>query len=400
MPPIATTTDPTVASESTSVVEPPEGKTRREPFPRGCWNKLKSALDWVFGLGAIVVGLAVLSVVPVLNLFSLGYLLEASGRVARTGRFRDGFVGVRKASVLGSVVIGGWLVLLPAQIAASYWNDAELISAGSQVAKGWRVALIVLTVAGLAQIAWACVRGGRLRHFLWPAPVRAFRALRHPRLSALHEMGDRVGDWVAGLRLPHYFWLGFRGFVSAVMWLAIPVGILMAASQIRNDGLAALTSLLGAGLLMIAVLYLPFLQAHFARTERFEVMFRIKEVRQFFSRAPIAFWFALFITVLFALPLYLLKIELTPREVAWLPALLFVVFIFPARLLVGWALNRGTRRELPRHWVFRWFSRLAAIPVVVAYAFFVWATQYLSWHGSFSLLEQHAFLVPAPLLGL
>jgi hypothetical protein len=37
---------------------------------------------------------------------------------------------------------------------------------------------------------------------------------------------------------------------------------------------------------------------------------------------------------------------------------------------------------------------------VAAYVFLVWLTQYLSWHGSLSLMEQHAFLVPAPLLGL
>ncbi len=359
-----------------------------------------SVLDWGFGMATLFVGLAVLSVIPVLNFFSLGYLLEASGRVARTGRFRDGFVGVRKASVLGSFVIGAWLVLLPAQFAAGMWNDAELIAPGSRIATGWRVALIVLTLAGLAQIAWASVRGGRLRHFLWPAPVKAWSAIRHPRLGAWHEVGDRVGDWIASLRLPHYFWLGFRGFVAAVMWLAVPVGILIGASRIGIDGLSFLVTLIGAGLLMVVVLYLPFLQAHFAETTRFEAMFRVKAVRRLFQRAPIAFWFALFVTLLFAVPLYLLKIELTPREVAWLPALFFVAFIFPARLLVGWAINRGNRRELPRHWIVRWLSRLAAIPVVAAYAGFVWLTQYLSWHGSLSLLEQHAFLVPAPLFGL
>lgn len=369
-------------------------------FFRRVGRGIVSGLDWIFGLGTIVVGLAVLSVIPALNFFSLGYLLEVSGRVARGGRFRDGFVGIRKASRLGSFVIGAWLVLLPAQFAASMWNDAELISSGSRIATTWRVVLIALTLLGFLQIAWASVRGGRLRHFLWPAPVRAFRALRKPRWNAWREMGDRAGDWFISLRLPHYFWLGFRGFVAAVMWLAVPVAILIGAAQIPVDGVALLVNLVGAALLVIVVLYLPFLQAHFAQTDRFEAMFQVKQVRDLFRRAPIAFWFALFITLLFALPLYLLKIELTPQEVAWLPALLFVIFIFPARLLAGWAVHRGTQREAPRFWLFRWMGRLAAVPVVIAYVFFVWATQYLSWHGSLSLLEQHAFLVPAPLFGL
>lgn len=351
-------------------------------------------------MATIVVGLAVLSVVPFLNFFSLGYLLEASGRVATTGRFRDGFVGVRKASSLGSLVIGIGLVLLPVLFFAGMWNDASLVDPGGAVAARWKVVLVVSTLMVFGHIIWACLRGGRLRHFLWPAPVRLFRALRQPNPAALLEIGNGAGDWVASLRLPHYFWLGFRGFVAAVMWLAIPVGVLILAAQIRIIGIAAVVNFLGIGLLMIVVLYLPFLQAHFARTDRFEAMFEVRRVRDFFRRAPVAFWFALLITLLFSLPLYLLKIELTPREVAWLPALLFVAFIFPARLLVGWAMSRAVRHEADRHWVFRWLGRLAAVPVVIAYVIFVWATQYLSWHGSLSLLEQHAFLVPAPLMGL
>ena len=114
----------------------------------------------------------------------------------------------------------------------------------------------------------------------------------------------------------------------------------------------------------------------------------------------VAFWLAMLITLLFALPLYLLKIELPPREIAWLPSLLFVVFIFPARLLTGWAVSRALRHEQPRHWFFRWTSRFALVPVVLFYVLFVYLTQYLSWNGSASLLEQHAFMVPAPLMGL
>jgi hypothetical protein len=94
----------------------------------------------------------------------------------------------------------------------------------------------------------------------------------------------------------------------------------------------------------------------------------------------------------------LLKIELPPREIAWLPSLLFVVFIFPARLLTGWALHRASQRPSRSHWLFRWSGRLALVPVALVYVLAVYLTQYLSWHGSLGLLEQHAFLVPAPLV--
>jgi hypothetical protein len=151
-------------------------------------------------------------------------------------------------------------------------------------------------------------------------------------------------------------------------------------------------------LLTGVLLYLPFLQAHFAAEGRFVAMFEVGRVRQFFRRAPLAFWFSLLITLLFALPLYLLKIEVTPGEVAWMSSLVFVMFIYPARLLTGWAVSRGERRETPRFFLFRWLSRLGALPVAGTYAIIVYFTQYFTWYGSWSLFEQHAFLVPAPFL--
>ena len=41
----------------------------------------------------LIVALAVLAVLPIMQFLSLGYLLEAGGRVARTGRLREGFIG-------------------------------------------------------------------------------------------------------------------------------------------------------------------------------------------------------------------------------------------------------------------------------------------------------------------
>lgn len=399
---------PSEETDGIQIVEPSEPLTAGDPeiqdsnppagLLRRIWNGFWSMLDWLFGFGAILFGLAILSVIPILNFLSLGYLLEVSGRVAETGKLRAGFVGIRKASVVGSITIGIWVVLLPIRFVSGLWKDAELIAAGSATATGWRIFLIVLSLLAAWHIAWACLRGGRIKSFLWPAPIRFFKWLGQP--GKYTQVRNGVLEWIAGLRLPHYFWLGFRGFVGAVMWLAIPVGVLILAANAPNNGLAAIGSLFGAGLLMIAVMYLPFMQAHFARTNRFEAMFQIGQVRQFFRRAPIAFWFALLITLLFAFPLYFAKVQLPPRELAWLLSLLFVVFIFPARLLTGWAMSRGVRREAPRHWTFRWMSRLAVIPIAAAYVFWVWLTQFISWEGAYGMLEQHAFLVPAPLMGL
>jgi len=346
---------------------------------------------------ALIALLAACSVIPGLNFLSLGYLLNVSAMIARTGRFRDGFIGVRKAAVLGSIAAGTWLVVWPARLVSGFWKDAEIIAPGSSTSLAWHVGLVLVTVITLAHIAWACVRGGKLRHFLWPQPLRFFRWLKAP---GKFTGGQRlITDYVMSLRLPFYFWLGLRGFVGALAWLIVPVGILFAATRLPLGG-SILLSLFGGLLLLLVAIHLPFLQAHFAQRDRFGAMFELHEVRRLFLRAPLAFWLALLITLLFAIPLYLLKIELTPRELAWLPSLLFVTFIFPARILTGWAMSRAQRHEQPRHWFPRWLARLGIVPIALAYTLVVYFTPYLSWNGTMSLLEQHAFLVPAPLMAL
>jgi hypothetical protein len=203
---------------------------------------------------------------------------------------------------------------------------------------------------------------------------------------------------LATRRLPYYFWLGLRGFVGGVIWLAVPVSILALASTLRPAA-GGILSFVGGLMLAAVVVYLPFLQTHFAAQNRFRAMFDVGTVRRMFRRAPVAFWIALVATLLFALPLYILMIELLPHEVTWLPSIVFVVFLFPARLLAGWAYARAARREQPRLWLFRWLARLAMIPAAATYAFFVWLSQYLLWYGVGSLYHQHAFLVPVPFLG-
>jgi|UniRef100_UPI0037844AD0 hypothetical protein len=376
---------------------PPSGEKPVVVGKKGFVRALASILDWLFGFVALLALLAACSVVPVLNFLSLGYLLNVSGTIARTGRIRDGFIGVRKASVIGSIAAGTWLVVWPARLVSGMWRDAELIAPGSSVAKAWHAGLVAVIVVVIAHIVWACVRGGKIRHFLWPQPLRFMHWLRTP--EKFGNLQRIVTEYVVALRLPFYFWLGLRGFVGALAWLIVPVGILLIATKLPL-GFSILVSLIGGILLLLVAIHLPFLQARFAQTDRFSALFELREVRRLFHRAPLAFWVSLLVTLLFAVPLYLLKIELTPRELAWLPSLLFVLFIFPARLLTGWAMSRATRHEQPRHWFWRWTARLGIVPVGLAYVIVVYITPYLSWNGTWSLLEQHAFLVPAPLMAL
>ena len=382
------------------IESPPIAELAESPAPRtrlsfsigGVFRAIGSAVEWLFGAATLIVFLSFLSTYPLLQMLSLGYLLEASGRVARTGRLRDGFPGVRKAARLGSIVFGAWLLMWPVRFTSTMAVDARLIEPGSRADRGWSAALTVLTVLTVVHIIGACWRGGRLRHFLWPRPIRLLRDLF--RRGAYARTRDAACDFIASLRLPYYFWLGLRGFVGGLIWLFLPISLMAAGAK------APLLGFVGALWLMVVLLYLPFVQTRFAAENRFGAMFSARGARQWFRRAPIMFWLSLFCTLLFALPLYLLKIEIVPREAAWLPSLFFVVFIFPARLLTGWSCGYAARRPRNRNWFLRQFVRLAMLPVVAFYVFLVFFTQYTSWHGVASLYEQHAFLVPVPFLGL
>jgi len=352
-----------------------------------------SGLEWLFGVITLLVGLSVLAATPVLQFLSLGYLLEASGRIARTGRIRDGFIGVRRAARMGDIVLGAWLVLLPLRLIATLARSARIIDPEGEVARQWNTALLVLTILMAVHVIAAVSRGGRLRYFFWPFnPIWLARRLWRGGYFA--ESRDAFWDFVTALRLPYYFWLGVRGFVGAMAWLVLPVTLLAVGSR------APIFDLPGTLLLGIVLLYVPFLQAHFAADNRFRAYFEVGAVRRQFKRAPWAFAVAFLVTLLFAVPLYLLKIEMIPREAAWLPSLVFIVFMFPARLLMGWALGRARRRATARHWFFRWTGRLSMLPVAAVYVLIVFFSQYVSWHGVWSLYEQHAFLLPVPFFSM
>lgn len=422
-----------------------ETELRRWPksWPMRAWYGVGYGLEWLFGLASLIGCLAVLAAIPILNFVSLGYLLEASGRVATSGRLRDGFIDIGKFARVGSLVFGTWLWLWLPRLVRSLATDAWLIDADSRTARAWHFGLVACTVLVIAHVLLAWYSGGRLRHFFWPllAPFQLagrllfgtlLRPIVRPAIAAASpaladdlyalkplsawfppailaagirrgwlysEARDAVWEFVVSLRLPQYFWLGLRGFLGAMAWLILPSLMLMAGTSGAGGG-TILVGYLGALALALVLLHLPFLQTRLACENRLAAMFEWREVRRQFARAPIAWWLALSITLLFALPLYLLKIEPPPRELWWTLTIFFILFIYPARLLTGWAVGRAMKHERPRFFLFRWMARLAAVPVVLLYILVLFFTQYTSFLGPASLLEQHAFLVPVPFLAM
>ena len=378
------------------LVLPVASEERRSVFVVRAFYFVTSVIEWCFGVVSLFVGLAVLAAIPVVQFLSLGYMLEAGGRVARTGRLRDGFIGVRLAGRLGGVVLGIWLLLLPVRFVSDLTVSASIIEPGSRIAMMWRVGLFVLIGVTAFHILTVCARGGKLRYFVWPFNFVTVgrRVLRGGYYT---QSRDAVWDTVMSLRLPYYFWLGLRGFAGAFVWLVIPVSLLALGRQ--HFPAAPLFNVLGAPLLLIVLMYLPFLQMRLAQTNRFRAVFEVRAVRADFRRAPWAFLLAFIVTLLFALPLYLLKIEVVPREAAWLPSLVFILFMFPARLTTGWALGYAAKRIANRHWFLRWTARILLLPTVAFYGLIVYFSQYIGWNGMWGLYEQHAFLLPVPLFG-
>ncbi|AMV37943.1 hypothetical protein [Planctomyces sp. SH-PL62] len=375
-----------------SVVEESPASPRRGVRARlgGLARRVGSGAGWLFGLVSLVLGLAVLASTPILQFLSLGYLLESSGRVARTGRLRDGVFGVRLAGRVGGMAVGTLISMIPLWLVGSYANSAAVIDPGGAVERGWRFAAVAVWGLTCLHLLTAFLRGGRLRRFLWPfgGPFWLRRRWREGGLYAASR--DGFWDFVARFRPAYYFRLGFVGFLGTLAWLVVPTSMIAATTRLP------LLGPLGMIALACVAPVLPFLQTGYAVEGRASALFGLRSARERFRHAPWAFAFALLVLLAASIPLYLLKIEMIPREAAWLPGLVFVVFLAPARLLVGWAYARSLRRESRSHWFFRLLGRLAIVVVAVVYVVVVFLSQYTSWGGVWSLYEQHAFLTPAP----
>jgi hypothetical protein len=239
-------------------------------WPFKAWRFGCAMLTWLFGLMSMLGCLAVVAAIPLVQFVSLGYLLEASGRVSRSGRVRDGFIDFPKFARIGSLVLGTWLVLLPVRFLASLAYDAATIDPDPQslVTRAWRLGLIAATMVAVGHILLAWYSGGKLRHFFWPllAPFQlaahllvgrligplllrplvaavwpsfaddlfAIRPLTDwfPPAIALagsfrghmyREARDAVWNFVVGLKMPYYYWQGLRVYAGALAWKYLPV---------------------------------------------------------------------------------------------------------------------------------------------------------------------------------
>ena len=394
-PVVPTTTPPSFRSPPVNAHDAPSSPLRARDILLAPFRWMHSIVEWFFGLYVLIGALALAASLPLIQFIALGYLLETSGRIVRLKKIRAGFWGIRTAARAGGVISGTLIVWLPAYFHSIYYLEAQIMLPGSERAAqyGWETGVLALITS--LYTLWAWLRGGKLRHFFWPAPIRFFReAFRREIYIRTH---DQFWEFIRSLELPALWKLGFQGFMGTFCWLVVPIALCIGGMTLPR-GLNIVSGLIGYIALAVIFLYLPMLQTRFAVERRLTVFKEITKIREMYRRAPIALWVSMVAVWMLAIPVYAVKVELTPREVVLLPAVIFIMFAWPARVMLGWAYGRAKRREQTRHPLFVWIGRLTLVPVVLSYGSIVLASRYTSWYGEWSLFEQHALLVPIPFL--
>ena len=358
------------------------------------------ALVWLLticaGLASLLLLLAILAAIPVLNFLALGVMLEAEGRVVRSGRLRDGIPFAGALPRLGAVVIGVWLWLLVVRLVSQASVDAALVDPGGRAARNWALAQTAIMVFVGIHLTGALFAGGSLIAFC--RPIRNVRRLASAVLDgtawktasvALAEAVDVIQPW-------RLFSLGVRGFVGAFLWLLVPT-LLFSALRDTTKPVGVLVTLVGGVLLVIVLLWAPFLQARFAADPRMDVFRDLGAVRALWRRAPVAMLLAIVLLYGLSLPLPLLKIVATPRDAVILLTPVFILTIFPARLAVGWATHRAAAQATACWPILRWPVNAIALMLLIAYVFVLFFTPAIDARGRRVLFDHHALLLPTPL---
>jgi hypothetical protein len=371
-------------------VLPPCPSPRNHPFRAAGWLLTVGA-----GLASLLLILAILSAIPIVNLLALGTMLEAEGRVVRSGRLRDGIPFAGALPRLGGIVIGTWLWLLLIRLVTQAAADATLIAPAGPSARIWALLRAGTILLVGVHLLGALFSGGRFSAFF--RPVRSGR-----RLVAAIRAGTAWGTATAALTRVvdaiepgKLFSLGLRGFVGTFLWLLVPTILFSALRDTTKPG-QVLVSLLGAILLGAVLAWVPFLQARFAAEQRLAVFRDLGAVRELWRRAPIVMLLALTILYGLSLPLYLFKIVATPRDAVLFLTPIFVLTIYPARLVVGWATHRAQARPARRWLLLRWPVTAILLPLLALYVFLLFFTPAIDAFGRRALFDHHALLIPTP----
>ena len=371
-----------------------------QQFPRPWKNPIRftgRVISSTFAFLSLILVLAVLAAIPIVNIFVLGQFLNAEGRVARSGKLRDGFPLIDIAPRIVMIVAGVWCFLLPLRFLASFAADARLIDAGSRADVVLHLATNVAWVLVTVHLVCALARGGTFWCFVRPFK-NVFWLWRQLRSGDYFATADTaIQNFISRLEIRSHIWIGLRGFAVGFIWLVVPTFLFAIARE--PEGGQILLTIIGAILLAVVLSWTPLLQACFAAEGSVRAGLQLREVRQLYAHAPLSCSLAVIVLYLLALPLYLFKGFLLPAEAMWLVTLIFVATIYPTRILWGWVYHQAEkRRDLGKkaHWSLRWFCGTVTLAALGVFVFIVFFTQFLGEQGKLVLFHHHALLLPAP----
>ncbi len=371
---------------------------RLPPFPIP-WRNPILCVGWIirtlFGLASLTLLLAVSAAVPLVNFWTLGYLLDVEGRVARSGKIRASFPLLGLAPRFGSIVLGTWLCLLPLRFLSSAAADAQLIDPHGATAGRWQTGSTLVIWLMTAHICFALARGGSLICFIRPIKNVRWLVARWRDHDYWNRAATAIGQFVGGLNARAYYSQGWRGFLGTLGWLFVPSALYVSLRAPSKPGQVVVTLIGGFGL-WLTLMWAPLIQARFAAENRLGAFLELRTAREMFRRSPFAWLLAIVLTYLLALPLYLFKALSPPDDAMWFITIIFIVTIFPSKVALGWAYGRSMKRTDRAWWPWRWLCKTLLLVLMAIYVFLLFLTPTIGEHGRRVIFEHHALLLPVP----
>lgn len=348
----------------------------------------------LFGLASLIFFLAVLAAIPVVNILALGYLLDAEGRVARSGKITNGFPLLNHARHLGGIVIGMMMFLFPLKYLAGFTTDAQIIDPNSASTHFLQGFTLVVAVAIFLHLLFALSRGGSLSCFFRPIKNIRWLITQLRSRNYLEQASDSVRDFVSDLHIVKNFRLGFFGALGVLMWTFFPTLLYSVAES--SQGIQVVITILGGLMLLVVLSWLPILQAGYACEGKFSAYRQLGEARLLFRRTPMMWTLAFLLGYALSLVLYLFKVVAPPQDAMWMLTIVFVSAIYPARIFIAWVYSRARRIETQPHFLWRWLWSLVTVALCGFYVFLLFFTRNIGANGKLVLFEQPLLMIPSP----
>ncbi|MBL8855418.1 MAG: hypothetical protein JNK57_15735 [Planctomycetaceae bacterium] len=430
--------------DSAGVVTALFAENRFENFLLRVVGGVQSGFRWVGGMFGVGFLLAWLATVPIVQFLTLGYFVEVTRRVAKSGRLRDGLLGATEGWLVCKWMFGLAVTWLPLLAVSRMRYDAWLVDPLSTTYASWRFWEFV--VFGLTVVHWIGVglTGGQLRHFFWPllvpwymmtglvkrglsiswvqllvektigsilpktvaayyrsvplsnwfVPAVLWRHLWQGTL--LSESSDRFWNWVARLRPGYYFSWGFGAFAGMLMWFVGPTLWLLIATRATNPAAEGIFFLLGLGHLFLSLQYYPLVHCRYCETGRWRSYWQWRQAACRYWYSPLRLCLAAALALVLTFPLWLTRIAMIPYELWWLLSVAYVVLLGPVWLTWGWAWHHAANKPRSTTWLWG----LSWMPIFWALIFgqviMTVVSIYTSWQGVFNILLHPTFNVPSP----